>query len=93
MNPDDIQQHINDAVVAALKQHLPAAINTAVDASVNGKINSLRHDMQPLIDAYHGWLSTKRLAVTMVGLFISIGGLIAAGQAFYAFLTGHLTFK
>lgn len=93
MNPEDIQRHINEAVMAALKEHLPQAVQTAVDTAVNGKVKALSEKMTPIAEAYDSWLSTKRLAATAVGLFISVGGLIAAAEAFYGFITGHFTLK
>lgn len=93
MTPEEIKLLVNEAVAAGLAEHLPDAVQTAVDKSINGKVKALTEKVTPIAEAYDKYLSTKRLAATAVGIVISIGGLITAAQAAYAFLSGHLTIK
>lgn len=93
MTPEEIRKAINEAVANGLQEHLPLAVSTAVTASVNGKIDGLRKELQPITDAYKTWLTMRRMSVVTFGIFLAIGGIIQAAQAVWGIVAGHLVIK
>jgi hypothetical protein len=87
MTPDDIQKAIHDGIAKALAEQLPLAVATAVNASVNGKVQAMRNDLKPITDAYSNWLSWKRIALMSFGVVLAIGGFIQAAQALYGIVS------
>jgi hypothetical protein len=92
MTPDDIQKYIHDGVEAALKSQLAPAIQTAVDTAVNGKIKALDAKVSPMVDAYGKWLSVRRNAFVIIGVFIAIGSVVQTVETLWTIVTNYLTF-
>ena len=93
MTPDDIEKAIHVAVQNALACELPAAVNTAVEAAVNGKVKALATQMKPITDAYTKWLSWRRGAAIFIGAIIAIMGFVNALQEGWGFVTSHFVVK
>ena len=93
MTPEHIQKAIHDGIAAALANQLQPAVQTAVDAAVNGKITKLAHDVAPLVTVYNSYLSWKKGAIIWVGILLAIGGFIQAVQAIWSLTTHYVVLK
>jgi hypothetical protein len=93
MNPDDIEKAIHDGIARALQDQLAPAISSAVTISVNGKIDSLRKDVKPLLEAYATFTGSRRLIFWVGGAIIGIGSVIAALQQIYQLAFSHIVIK
>jgi hypothetical protein len=93
MNPDDIEKAIHDGIAKALEAQLPIAVQTAVDASVNGKIKALDAKMTPIVNAWGKWTGAKRQALTIIGIIIGIGSLMTTAETLWSFVTGHIMLR
>jgi hypothetical protein len=91
MTPDEIHNSVNAAVAQALQDHLPAAVQTAVDKAVNGKIKALDAKVTPMVEAYDKWISLRRFAIVVVGFFFAIGGAIQSAEAVWSVVTHYFT--
>ena len=105
MDPKVLEEMMNTAVANALQVHLPAAVQTAVDKAVNGKVNkltatlaSITNDegtgkLDPLTNAWNKWLSTRRIGMVAFGVIIALGGLITAAETTWQFIAAHFAVK
>lgn len=91
MKPEDIEAYIHAGVTKALAEQLPLAVNTAVSASVNGKIDALRKEIAPIIQTYNTWLSYRRAALIFIGLIMAIGGFIQSAQELWSLFTNYVS--
>lgn len=90
MDPADIEKAIHEGVARALQDQLAPAISAAVTISVNGKIDGLRKDVRPLLEAYATFTGSRRLIFWVGGTIIAIGSFIAALQQIYLITSSHI---
>src|SRR3954465_4924582 len=69
---------IHDGIARALQDQLAGAVSAAVKTNVNGKIDGLRKDIRPLLEAYI--TGSKRLIFWIGSAVIGLGAFIAAVQ-------------
>jgi hypothetical protein len=93
MNAEDIEKAIHDGVAKALEQQLAPAISAAVTISVNGKIDGLRRDVRPLLEAYATFTGSRRLIFWIGGAIIGIGSFMVAVQQIYQIAFSHVVIK
>jgi beta-lactamase regulating signal transducer with metallopeptidase domain len=90
MNPEDIEKAIHDGIARALQEQLAPAVSAAVTISVNGKIDGLRRDVKPLLEAYATYTGSRRLIFWIGGAVIGIGSFMVALQQIYQITSAHL---
>lgn len=88
MTPDDLEKAIHAGISKALQEQLPVAVSSAVEVSVNHKIDGLRKEIAPITEAYKKWISLRRISLVAFGVFLAIGGAIQSAQAGWAVLEG-----
>jgi hypothetical protein len=93
MNPDDIEKAIHDGIAKALESQLAPAVAAAVTVTVNGKIDGLRRDIKPLLDAYTAYTGSKRLIFWVGSFIIGLGAFIAGVQQIYQAGASHIVLK
>jgi molybdopterin biosynthesis enzyme MoaB len=66
------------------------AVEKAIKTVVNGKIDGLRKDLQPLTDAFQSWNHLKAGFIMYGTAILALGGAVQAIQALWGLISPHI---